>query len=734
MKTAVRQLMRRGGAIVMTLVLLLTQACGLLQAIPGLPGTVGAELERLLTRLDQSVSDYDQLIANQRIGLAQDMQGVIDSASLNLHMLTEQAHSSVQAVLATVQDIEENTVADLSGLINEITAKSERLIAALQSGVDSTIRTAARELDRQRAVTLLQMNTIVQAALRPAIAQLTRVSGVWVGQVSNSVNTWIVRSIGGSLLLIGGVALLIGLRRKLRALAIGAGVVAALGIPLTVAAAPVARIAAPTTEVPSGADLCDNMSTLEETLERFEKPKPKPKPPSIAEDLPTKVDKVARSFAWVSQKLRAGTHAASTSPGLHQPMRVAEDDAVDRPRAAADSDKEQVASEVLRAASECLTYAPNATYAAKANRTLTRAMALISEKVFCSFMADCEVLGKACDERLQICMAWGDYCEKHEDCALDMACDFGKRRCVDATTACTTPNDCRPEYACSPQVGKCLSVVEVRNRAEACDTDAPANSPCRVGKLDVVDRWVKCVQTTSAVNEVCDGVDNDCNGTIDEGQSRPPGCDVGAGECQKRGTWACTNGQMVCTQATAQPESCNHLDDDCDGQVDNVPVEACDNAPAHGECRKGHRTCGACIASAPREEVCDGLDNNCDGIADPAPLCQEVEIRRQGSDDNGGEMTEKVSLPTDLINTTKVHGPSECGVDEHGRRLVRTSAEVWADSPHGATCTLSGPFSGYLTADPHDCRIQVHYKTVRLGSNVWCNGVWRARAVGAYLF
>ena len=724
-----REFVRRASILALALNVLLAQGCGgLVSAIDRLPENVRTELEASLNRLDQSVQNYEQIVEKQRVGLAQDVQGVVDSATLNLSALTEQAHFSVEAVLATGRNLEENTISDLKGLVDSVTARSEKLIAALQTSVDSTIRNAARELDRQRAVTLLQLNATTQRALGPIVAQLSLVEGKFVGQFTTSVSTWIVRLTGGSILLVGGIALVIGLGRGVRPLAIGSGVLAAFGTAFAFAAAPIARIGSPTIVIPSGEALCENMSKRARALEAFEQPKAKPAPPSMADA--AKQSEEGRSFAWVEKSLREARMAATALTPAKGAMQS------EPPKLlAAKADKEAAATEALQAASQCLTYAPNAARAAEASQTFTRALALISENVFCSFMADCAVLGKACDERIQTCLEWGDYCESHSDCALHKACDFGKRRCVPAKIPCSTPNDCRPEYACSSQVGTCLPIQEVKARGEACDTDAPVNSPCRVGKLDVVDRWVKCVQTTSAMSEVCDGIDNDCNGTVDEGQARPPGCDTGVGECQKRGTWACTNGGMVCTLANPRPEDCNNFDDDCDGVADNVPPRPC-TAIAQGECRNGQVTCGDCVASAPRDEACDGLDNNCDGIADPAPVCPEVEIKRQGPDDNNGEMTERVSgftAATDLINKTKVHGPSSCGIDEHGRPLARTRAEVWADSPHGATCTLSGPHDGFLTSSIYDCRIQVHYKTVQLGSNVGCNGVWWARPAGPYL-
>jgi hypothetical protein len=76
----------------------------------------------------------------------------------------------------------------------------------------------------------------------------------------------------------------------------------------------------------------------------------------------------------------------------------------------------------------------------------------------------------------------------------------------------------------------------------------------------------------------CDGLDNDCNGKIDDNQpNKGQVChDAGLGICQGTGTFICDSanptGPAVCniTQAGGTPsaEKCNGLDDDCDGTVD----------------------------------------------------------------------------------------------------------------------------------------------------------------------
>ncbi|MEM7675660.1 MAG: putative metal-binding motif-containing protein, partial [Myxococcota bacterium] len=123
-----------------------------------------------------------------------------------------------------------------------------------------------------------------------------------------------------------------------------------------------------------------------------------------------------------------------------------------------------------------------------------------------------------------------------------------------------------------------------------------------------------CDDSTAAVNpratEICDGLDNNCDGQIDRTQegrlleescySGPPGT-LGIGQCAA-GTRQCQNGvwSACASQTTPVPETCNGVDEDCDGLRDEdlsgQPLaQACYTGPSGtqgvGNCSGGLSQC-----------------------------------------------------------------------------------------------------------------------------------------------
>ncbi len=169
--------------------------------------------------------------------------------------------------------------------------------------------------------------------------------------------------------------------------------------------------------------------------------------------------------------------------------------------------------------------------------------------------------------------------------------------------------------------------------------DGPDSDQCNNGVFvcDLLGLGVVCGGEGAGNQELCNGTDDNCNGQIDEGFAQlGSACDGADADACANGVWVCSaDGVGVVCQESAGvgTELCNGVDDDCDGEVDEGFTglgSPCDGADAD-MCADGVLVCSANGTSvtcsddgASTAETCNGADDDCDGLTDEGGVCGPV--------------------------------------------------------------------------------------------------------------
>ncbi len=176
--------------------------------------------------------------------------------------------------------------------------------------------------------------------------------------------------------------------------------------------------------------------------------------------------------------------------------------------------------------------------------------------------------------------------------------------------------------------GSCNNICtsSLTHRLPACIAGVCGHGECEVGWSDPDgdgNCTYLCEETNGGV-EKCDGVDNDCNGTVDDTWSRSGGvctnpggckndvCFAGTGVCRSAGILICNgDGSDVECDAVAgapseDPEAtCDNLDNDCNGTVDDPWINGDGKYFQNTACGNCNTDCTAIFDKPNATGVCD---------------------------------------------------------------------------------------------------------------------------------
>jgi hypothetical protein len=263
-----------------------------------------------------------------------------------------------------------------------------------------------------------------------------------------------------------------------------------------------------------------------------------------------------------------------------------------------------------------------------------------------------------------------------ENCPDGWVCAQITNTLPDITFACvpTIKDLCKPcsdAKQCGSVLDLCVAVgpEDTTHCATQCESDAGCPSGFACSPLG---NGTYCLPTSQSCT---------CDATL-AGLTRPCVTSNDAGSCSGTETCQGDAGWGDCSAQTPQPETCNGIDDDCNGTADDgLGGTGCTRANDFGVCAGTLECAGpaglVCSAPEPLPEACNRKDDNCDGNTDDAGAlgCTSWFIDGDG-DGLGASSTAKCLCAPDATHTVSVGGDcddADANVGAQGQAEVCTA-------------------------------------------------------------
>ncbi|MDX9722025.1 MAG: MopE-related protein [Myxococcota bacterium] len=290
-------------------------------------------------------------------------------------------------------------------------------------------------------------------------------------------------------------------------------------------------------------------------------------------------------------------------------------------------------------------------------------------------------------------------------CYDDLSCSLsGADRCLElddgrfcgrdcSFSTCPSGYDCAnlvtstgPAQQCVPSAGICACTADTVGMVRGCELSNDFGTCVGVEECGPNQTWGVC-SAGAASEELCNGADDDCDGFIDEdlvplecSVSNQFGTCVADEQCLGFAGWQCPAPEPML-------ESCNGLDDDCNGMVDDGFADEQGLYVARAHCGACNNDCDRLLEHSTRT-TCELIDG--------VPTCRALACEEGYFVYGDGQAC--MALPSNLckpcaVNEDCLAPESECitrGFESFCGRSCAPGSVFGTSCPEGYTCEVEG--------------------------------------------